>query len=317
MKLTVAICTWNRAPLLRKTLESLAVQHKLCDANWDLLVVNNNCTDETDAVIADFESRLPIRGLHEPNPGLSNARNRAIAAATGDYIVWTDDDVVVCPDWLSAYTRAFQAWPDHAVFGGPIRPEFEGEPPDWLLSVWPDVQTAYAIRDIDPTAEDHSIVTGKEPFGANFAVRSDLQRSHQYDSRLGKSPGQPSLGGEEAMVIRAILGSGHQGIWVPDAVVHHWVPRTRQSTRYIRDYWKGYGMYKAISDGFATQKYLFGVPRWMIRARVEYEVRYRAGRIFRKPDKWIHDLTRLGFAEGQLAHVRKQQRESRPARSRE
>ncbi len=308
MKLTVAICTWNRAPLLRRTLDSLAVQQGLGDLTWELLVVNNNCTDETDAVVSAFKSRLPIRALHEPNPGLSNARNKAIAAATGDYMVWTDDDVVVCPEWLSSYAQAFQAWPDHAVFGGPIRPEFEGNPPDWLLSVWPQVQNAYAIRDIDPVREELAIVVGKEPFGANFAVRSDLQRSHPYDVRLGKSPDHPSLGGEEAVVIRAIMGTGHLGRWVPDAVVHHWVPRIRQSTRYIRDYWRGYGTFKAMSTDFTAQRPILGVPRWVVRARVEYEIRYRAGRLFCKPDKWIHALMRLGFAEGQLAHARQHQR---------
>ncbi|HEY7887634.1 MAG TPA: glycosyltransferase [Steroidobacteraceae bacterium] len=304
MNLTVAICTWNRAPLLRRTLDSLAIQRALSDVTWELLVVNNNCTDETDAVVSAFTSRLPIRGLHEPNPGLSNARNKAVADATGDYIVWTDDDVVVCPEWLSAYARAFRAWPDHAVFGGPIRPEFEGKPPDWLLSVWPRIQSAYAIRDIDPASEELAIVAGKEPFGANFSVRSDLQRAHPFDAQLGKSPDHPSLGGEEAMVIRELLGTGHQGRWVPDAVVHHWVPRTRQTTRHIRDYWRGYGAYKAASVDFAAQSSVLGVPRWIIRARVEYEIRYRAGRVFRKPDKWIHDLMQLGFAEGQLAYVR-------------
>lgn len=300
MNLTVAVCTWNRASLLRKTLESLAAQHDPGDARWELLIVNNNCTDETDAVIAAFTSRLPIRALHERNPGLSIARNKAIAAATGDYILWTDDDVVVCPEWLSAYARAFRAWPDHAVFGGPIRPEFEGTPPDWLLAVWPHVENAYAIRDIGSEWKSLAIAAGQEPFGANFAVRLDLQRSHPYNTRLGKSPEHPSRGGEEAAVIRAILGAGHPGRWVAGAVVHHWVPRKRQSTRHIRDYWRGYGEYKAMSINFAKQRSLLGVPRWMLRARVEYELRYRAGRIFRKPDKWIHDLMRLGLAEGQL-----------------
>lgn len=308
MSLTVAICTWNRAALLRRTLESLTAQRKLEDTPWELLVVNNNCTDETDDVISAFKSRLPMRGLHEPNPGLSNARNKAIGAATGDYIVWTDDDVVVCPEWLSAYAQAFLAWPDYSVFGGPIRPEFEGNPPSWLVSVWPQIQGAYAIRDIDPANGGLAIVTGKEPFGANFAIRSDLQRQHPYDARLGKSPLHPSLGGEEAAVIRAILASGHRGRWVPDAVVRHWVPRTRQSIRHIRDYWRGYGTYKAMSIDFSTERFILGVPRWMLRARVEYEIRYRAGRIFRKPDKWIHDLIRLGFTEGQLAYVRAHQR---------
>ena len=122
MKLTVAICTWNRATLLRRTLDSLTAQRNLQGVAWEFLVVNNNCTDDTDAVIAAFDSRLPIRRLHEPVPGLSNARNTAIAAAAGDYIVWTDDDVVVCPEWLSAYVQAFRTWHTMLSSGVPSDP---------------------------------------------------------------------------------------------------------------------------------------------------------------------------------------------------
>ena len=311
MKFTVAICTWNRASLLRRTLESLTAQRNLQGVAWELLVVNNNCTDETDAVIAAFDSRLPIRRLHEPVPGLSNARNTAIAAAAGDYIVWTDDDVVVCPEWLSAHVQAFRTWPDHAVFGGPIRPEFEGKLPKWLVSVLPDVEIAYGIRNI-PTAGDLSIIVGNEPFGANFSVRSDLQRSHPYDSRLGKSPRRPYGVGEETLVIRAILEEGHLGRWLPDAVVHHWVPRSRQSTRHIRDYWKGHGMRRAMFDDFSDQLLLLGIPRWMIRARFEYEFRYRIGRAIGRPRKWIQDLMRVGEVEGQIAFIRGSQRRRVP-----
>ena len=67
--------------------------------------------------------RLPARTQgFESRPGLSHARNRAIAEATGDYILWTDDDVTVCRDWLVAYADAFRKWPDAVGFGGPSGP---------------------------------------------------------------------------------------------------------------------------------------------------------------------------------------------------
>ena len=65
----------------------------------------------TDDVIRSFENRLPIRRAFEPTPGQSNARNRIVAEATGDYILWTDDDVTVSPDWLVVYAEAFRARP--------------------------------------------------------------------------------------------------------------------------------------------------------------------------------------------------------------
>ena len=89
---------------------------------WELLVVNNRCTDDTDSVIARHQMRLPLRRLFEPEPGLSNARNCAVAAAQGDLMLWTDDDVLIDRDWLEAYVAAASKWPDAGYFGGRIEP---------------------------------------------------------------------------------------------------------------------------------------------------------------------------------------------------
>src|SRR5512134_131488 len=105
MDLTVAICTWNRGELLRKTLEQMTELVVPPGVTWELLVVNNNSTDHTDAVAAGFRRRLPLRYLVEPTPGKSNACNLAVREARGDYILWTDDDVLVSPQWLAAYCR--------------------------------------------------------------------------------------------------------------------------------------------------------------------------------------------------------------------
>jgi glycosyltransferase involved in cell wall biosynthesis len=129
---TVAICTFNRAESLRRTLDSLAVMRVARDLAWELIVVNNNSTDHTDAVIAEYRHRLPMRREFEPRPGLSNARNRAIAAARGEYIVWTDDDVVAGAGWLAAYAEAFRRWPDAVVFGGRIKPRYEPPVARWV-----------------------------------------------------------------------------------------------------------------------------------------------------------------------------------------
>src|ERR1051325_11089380 len=83
---TIAICTFNRAESLRRTLRSLAELRVLNHVAWEIIVVNNNCTDNTDDVIASFSDRLPIRREFEPQRGLSCARNRAVKAAEGSYI---------------------------------------------------------------------------------------------------------------------------------------------------------------------------------------------------------------------------------------
>ena len=94
MLVTVAICTWNRAALLDQTLARMRALSIPTGTEWELLVVNNNCTDHTDSVIAKHTGALPIRRIAEPTPGLSFARNAALAAAKGEHLLWTDDDVL-------------------------------------------------------------------------------------------------------------------------------------------------------------------------------------------------------------------------------
>ncbi len=80
MLITVAICTLNRDKLLRLTLKSVAAMRLPADLDWELVVVNNGCTDRTDEIIAAFAGRLPVRREFEPQRGISNARNRAVDA---------------------------------------------------------------------------------------------------------------------------------------------------------------------------------------------------------------------------------------------
>ena len=127
--LTVAICTWNRAALLRQTLEQMTALTIPADVTWELLVVDNNSNDETAVVIGEFVNRLPIRALLESTPGLSNARNTAVAAARGEYILWTDDDVLVDRTWLSAYATAVARYHDACVYGDAVKPWFSETTP--------------------------------------------------------------------------------------------------------------------------------------------------------------------------------------------
>src|SRR6266480_4427705 len=147
MLVTVGICTYNRAESLRRTLDSLAALEVPDDVACEVLIVNNNSTDHTDEVIAEYRDRLPVRREFEPQPGKSNALNRAIDAAGGEYILWTDDDVVVDPSWLTAYVEAFRRWPEAAVFGGRIIPRYEPPAAKWVVDSEDGLFGVYAIRD--------------------------------------------------------------------------------------------------------------------------------------------------------------------------
>lgn len=296
--LSVAICTWNRSRLLRRTLEDMVQLEVPSGVTWELLVVNNNCTDDTAQVVSSFAGRLPIRALVEPQQGLSHARNAAVAACRGTYLLWTDDDVRIDRRWLVSYLEAFAAHPDGAFFGGPIQPDFEQPPPEWLRRVWPRVATAYGERALGDVAFRFD---GKKltPFGANYALRADVQRRHLYRIDLGRRP-RSMLSGEETAVVDALLAEGHEGWWVPGALVHHFVPARHLTTRYLRQYFVGLGQMLALTEPPVDGPRLWGRPRQLWHDVVEQEYDYWVARVRKPPEKWINNLIVSSMTRGRL-----------------
>ncbi|HXE56442.1 MAG TPA: glycosyltransferase [Gemmatimonadales bacterium] len=297
MRLTVAICTWNRAPLLRQALAALAGMVVPRDVAWELVVVDNNSTDDTATVLAEAAGRLPLRAVFEPTPGKSHALNRAAREARGEYILWTDDDALVDRQWMAAYRRAFERWPEAAVFGGRVEPWFAVEPPAWLARSWRTVASAYAVRDLgdQPIRLDERVV----PYGVNMAVRRAEQLRFRYDPALGPRPGG-SIRGEETALVREMLRAGCTGWWIPDARVRHFIPAERHTVRYLRSYYEGDGAVAARRAGNGNGRRLFGRPLWLWREAVTAELRYRFHRVAAGPETWLEDLRLASYLRGRL-----------------
>jgi glycosyltransferase involved in cell wall biosynthesis len=304
-RLTVAICTWNRSALLQQTLERMTQLADPPGGPWELLVINNNSTDETEAVVSRFASRLPLRSVLESTPGLSHARNRAVAEARGEYLLFTDDDVLVDPGWLIAYDAAFRADPVASQFGGPVDPWFEGTPPKWLADAFPQVAAAYAAIDhgAAPIAldDDHLV------FGANIAARTSDLRRYRFDPRLGRT-GNNMLSGEETTLFSAMRRDGLTGRWVPTARVRHFIPRERQTLGYLRRWHVGVGWYAGVAPPDPREQSFMGVPLWVWRQVLEYAPRYCVARVTSSPAKWLRDMgyvaSAWGFVRGRV-HARR------------
>jgi glycosyltransferase involved in cell wall biosynthesis len=300
MRIDVAICTWNRAALLAKTLERFLELQIPRNIDWQLLIVNNNSTDKTPDVMRAFSTQLPLRAIFEPHPGLSNARNRAVRETTADYLVWTDDDVLVDPDWLAAYARAFARWPNAGFFGGPVEPWFEGTPPRWLAEHWRHVAMAFAVRQFGDTAFQFDKT--RVPYGANCAFKADVQRRYDYNPALGRRPGS-SMSGEEAAVMRKMMTEGHTGWWVPDAKVVHFIPHDRQSVQYLRKIFGGQGEAETRWRKFTGTPRIFGVPLPLVKSALRAEARYRRSRLTESADVWLFRLIEAAKVWGNVRGV--------------
>lgn len=296
MKITVAICTWNRARLLDQTLESLSQMKVPASLDWEVVVVDNNSTEHAvPLVLNGWRKILPLKTAIEREVGHSAARNRAVSMAEGDYIVWTDNDVHVAENWLVAYRNAFREYPDHAFFGGPIRPVFESGQPEWIRQTWNICGPVYAERDLG--SESRDLDTTTLPYGANFAVRADVQRNFPYDVRLGRKK-SGMIGEDEVSVMRKILDAGHSGRWVPDASLEHVIPDDRATREYVASYYHAQGIVNALKGK---------IRRSRLRIRFDAfwsQLGYRVHYLVSKPQTWVARLVHAAICRGELDGLR-------------
>ena len=305
MFITVAICTLNRAASLRRALESMAAMRLPDDLEWEIVIVNNNCTDDTDAVIGTFAERLPVRQAFEPKRGLSHARNRAIDTAKGKYLVWTDDDVVVDPGWLAAYADAFRHWPQAAVFSGPIIPRYAPPVPRWVEDGAPILApTVFAACNLGDCVLPLSVAEGRVPYGPNFALRATEQREFSYDPDLGHAPGRWRRG-EEVDVIERVLRSGATGFWLPAARLEHCSDAGQQTTRYVARYFTTAGETIAFRESDKAVLMWFGAPRWAWRQLIQGWIAYHLCRLIAPAPIWVKYLKDFSQARGVIRYWRR------------
>ncbi len=118
-ELSIVIATKDRARCLERALDSLGQQQGA--PQFEVIVVDNGSSDDTPHVVerAAQTSAIPVRYEREPEPNRGKARNRAIAVAAGEIVVFCDDDVQAPSDWIAAHARA-HAFGEPAVVNGPI-----------------------------------------------------------------------------------------------------------------------------------------------------------------------------------------------------
>jgi GT2 family glycosyltransferase len=227
--LEVVICTYNNAAMLNDTLSALGRQQSCEHARWSCLVVDNNCTDDTERLVRDHSQSGKIPGLRmvrEPEQGLTPARLRGVRSTTAPWIAFLDDDCVLRPDWIAQAVRFAENHPSVGAFGGRVVLDWAIAPPGYVR------ECAYAFA-----AQDHGDFQKKVSFvaGAGMVVnRSALAACQWIDGPLLPDRVGSKLvsGGDMEMVLR-IGGRGYDVWYVPECQLFHRIPQRRMSLRYL------------------------------------------------------------------------------------
>lgn len=250
MDVSVLVCTHNNARRLAATLDAIARCRRPQGLTWELVLVDNNCSDDTGSVAASFAARMPVRYVKEPRQGLSHARNAGVRAATGRLLVFGDDDITPALDWIVTYWRVFQERSDGYCFGGRVTPQFETAPPEPALLRLANLP----LTGLDWGAVARCLEEHERFLGANWACpAAAVRRVGGFDVRLGLDA---SLGrrrvGEEWDLLERLRAVGIQPWYVPEAAVLHFVPAHKCSLPYIAGGWEAHGHYSALRGDTTT-----------------------------------------------------------------
>jgi glycosyltransferase involved in cell wall biosynthesis len=276
MRFSVLIATYNRAAELRDSLQSL--KRLSPAAEWEVIVIDNNSTDETQQVVVEEAKTFPVelRYLFEPQQGRSAALNAGISAARGEILATTDDDVRVQPDWLSCAETALETL-DADYVGGRVLPLWPAEPPSWIPNHGGKQWAVLALLDYGPEPVPFFKYAHRVPIGVNMAFRRDaFERAGLWSNRVGRKKG--TLLGQEVRewTLRA-RRAGLRGSYTPTMVVQHLIPRERLRKAYFRRwfYWNGVSralLYRdawidmqapeEMSLDFSRVPHILGVPRF-------------------------------------------------------
>jgi glycosyltransferase involved in cell wall biosynthesis len=218
IKLSITICTYNRAEYLKNALASLAKQ-SLAKESYEVVVINNNSSDETESVSLSFEKNNPeinFQYVIERRQGLSFARNRGIEVASGDYIAFIDDDAIANTNYAASIVEALDTYQDFSALGGKVIPFYDaGVELKWLSKyVWGMVAKVDLGEQVKP-------FTKKYPAGCNMVFRKSIfEEIGLFDTELANRC-------DDRYIFSQVKKYGLKVLYDPGVKVEHYIPEQR------------------------------------------------------------------------------------------
>ncbi|HLO87538.1 MAG TPA: hormogonium polysaccharide biosynthesis glycosyltransferase HpsE [Nostocaceae cyanobacterium] len=241
--ITVAIPTYNGEKRLPKLLDKLALQTGVNNLNWEMIVVDNNSSDQTSQVVENYQntwgSKLPLRYFLETEQGAAFARLRAVREAKGELIAFLDDDNLPALDWLAAAYNFGLEHPRAGVWSGQIHGDFEVKPPEKFEKI----QGFLAIREHGSEVSLFDPDNLRLPPGAAFVVRKQAwcENVPARPVLSGKLPGVFVQGDDYEPLL--YIHHGGWEIWYNPAMhTYHQIPHWRLEKDYLLTLARGCGL---------------------------------------------------------------------------
>jgi len=256
MKFSIIIPTHNRADSLYMTLRSLAgiVYRK---GRYEVIVVNNNSTDDTKHVVGIFRKQYPhvrvlLRTAHVRGPAF--ARNAGVRHALYDNIVFIDDDVIVPKNLLTLYAQTLARYPTAAIVGGKVTLQ-SPRSITRLKNIIRDAEWVYALTPYK-TETPIRLTYPNIIYSANMYVNRNITGSDAiFNEKLGKVYGNILIVGEDYELCIRVLLMGGEVIYNPDIAVLHAIDEQRLRRSYVLSRFLRSGIEQSIIDSDLKERF--------------------------------------------------------------
>jgi glycosyltransferase involved in cell wall biosynthesis len=256
--ITIAICTYNGEKRLPDVLERLRTQVHIQNLRWEVIVVDNNSTDNTSKIVQEYQANWsatnPLIYCFEAQQGAAFARKRAIRESRAELIGFLDDDNLPAPDWVAAAFAFAQQHPQAGAYGSQIHADFEVKPPENFHRIAPFL--AITERGSEPLQYE----SRKKllPPSAGLVVRKQAWVESVPNSCVltGRVTGS-MLTSEDLEVLSYIQKAGWEIWYVPTMLVHHKIPSWRLQRDYLIPFFRGIGLSRHVTR-------MIGVKPWLL-----------------------------------------------------
>ena len=302
MDISIVICSYNRAPNLPVCFEHLLKQVSCEDITWEIILVDNNSSDDTRAIAEQYATDTPLNISYsfEGQQGLSHARNNGIALAKGQWVAFIDDDIRVSTIWLKTLYDVFVEQDCDAV-GGRIHIESPQSLPRWIS---PDMYGFLGHQDFGP--EPHKMDgIDESPFGGNMAVhRRVFDKIGVFDTTMGRSgegnTKEELFKGEETDFFERLADSGGSFFYHPDLLVLHKILPYQLKMRFFLTLHNNSGIMKASSDCTVYKRTLLGVPLYVLPQLLRSIGKYIGSSISKGPNNSFRLLMNVAYFSGMI-----------------
>lgn len=231
MKLSIVICSYNRAKYIGDALDSLYNQTSSL-SEFEVLLVDNNSTDGTPGIYKTWREQHPdgnFQYLSEHRQGASFARNTGAIHAKTEWLCFMDDDAVAFPDFVANIIKHTEEKPTIVGFGGKIIPKYIPEKP-----VWMSYYVSSLVGNFDYSQVPCAFKKGKYPLESNMIIKKSVfDQIGGFNTTLPGVVGTLRIGGEGKELFYKVIGLGEEIYYDPNIIVYHVVETSKLTKEYL------------------------------------------------------------------------------------